>query len=77
LKSEEGEHIWLMGGAQIANTLLQAGLVDAMILSIHPIVLGSGIPLFANGGKRIPYDLVGTTSYPDGLVQLEYKKSVK
>lgn len=73
LKAENGKNIWLMGGAQVANELLQAGLVDGIVLSIHPIVLGSGIPLFANGGRRVDYRLVGSKSYDDGLLQIEYR----
>lgn len=73
LKSQEGKNIWLMGGAQVANVLLQAGLVDGIVLSIHPIVLGSGIPLFGNGGRRVGYRLVGTKSYDNGLLQIEYR----
>jgi dihydrofolate reductase len=43
----QGRDIWLVGGADIISILLNAGLVDEIILSIHPIILGSGIiPLF-------------------------------
>jgi dihydrofolate reductase len=43
----QGRDIWLVGGADIISILLNAGLVDESILSIHPIILSSGIiPLF-------------------------------
>lgn len=73
LKEAEGKAIWLMGGAQVANELIQAGLVDGMILSIHPIVLGAGIRLFADGGNRVTYDFVRAKGYESGLVQIEYR----
>jgi dihydrofolate reductase len=45
--SQGRDIIWLVGGADIISILLNAGLVDEIILSIHPIILGSGIiPLF-------------------------------
>jgi dihydrofolate reductase len=41
----QGRDIWLVGGADIISILLNAGLVDEIILSIHPIILSSGIIL--------------------------------
>ena len=41
----QGRDIWLVGGADIISILLNAGLVDESILSIHPIILSSGIIL--------------------------------
>ena len=73
LKESEGKAIWLMGGAQVANELIQAGIVDRMVLSIHPVVLGAGIRLFADGGDRVQYALESTKSYDSGLVQVEYR----
>ena len=40
-----GKDIWLLGGGEIVSILLNADLVDEIILSIHPIILGTGIPL--------------------------------
>ena len=44
--SVEKKDIWLLGGGEIVSILLNAGLVDEIILSIHPIILGKGVPLF-------------------------------
>jgi dihydrofolate reductase len=46
LKDQHGKNIWLIGGGEINTTLLNAGLIDEMILTIIPIILGKGIPLF-------------------------------
>ncbi|MEM6842767.1 MAG: dihydrofolate reductase family protein [Bacteroidota bacterium] len=46
LKQQLGRDIWLIGGRQINTVLLNAELIDEMILSVHPTVLGSGVPLF-------------------------------
>jgi dihydrofolate reductase len=50
--SVEKKDIWLLGGGEIVSILLNAGLVDEIILTIHPIILGKGIPLFSNIKNR-------------------------
>ena len=64
--------IWLLGGGEIVSMLLNADLVDEIILSIHPIILGKGIPLFKNIEKRINLRLRESVSFESGLVQLRY-----
>jgi dihydrofolate reductase len=73
IKSDKGKNIWLYGGAEIIAPLVKEDLVDEMILSVHPILLGNGIPLFNKISPRKNLTLVDTTSYPSGLVQLIYK----
>ena len=67
-----GKDIWLVGGAEIITPLLNASLVAEIILSIHPVILGGGIPLFSSIEKRHDLKLTGSTAYPSGLVQLRY-----
>ena len=66
------EHIWLVGGAEIISTFVNLGFVDEIILSIIPVVLGKGIPLFKNIEKEVKLELIKTTDY-DTLVELHYK----
>ena len=47
LKNEKGQHIWLVGGGALLQTLIQAGLVDELFLQIVPVMIGRGIPLFS------------------------------
>jgi len=70
--SNSGTNIWLVGGAEIISTLVNFGFVDEIILSIIPIVLGKGIPLFKNIQKETKLELIKTTDY-DALVELHYK----
>lgn len=65
--------IWLLGGGEIVSILLNADLVDEIILSIHPIILGRGIPLFKNIEKRINLRLKESVPFESGLVQLRYR----
>jgi dihydrofolate reductase len=73
LKEESGKDIWLVGGGQINEVLLQAGLIDELIISIHPIILGEGRPLFAGRTERQDFTLTGTRPFDTGLVQLNYQ----
>lgn len=74
LKSKEGKNIWLFGGAEITRILLERDLVDVLMLAVHPIVLGSGIPLFKDISSRKLFELTDSIRYPSGLVQLIYNK---
>ena len=65
------KHVWVDGGITVTK-FLEAGLVDQITLSVLPVVLGSGIPLFSSMNTELPCRLTSTQSYPSGLVQLRY-----
>ena len=73
LKQKKGKNIWLFGGSEIIQQLLQENLVDEMMISVHPILLGGGVPLFRQLDERKKFHLSDTITYPTGLVQLIYK----
>lgn len=73
IKNEEGKDIWLYGGASIITTFVNLDLVDEYRLSIHPVVLGGGKPLFVNIKKRKELKLVDVRSFSSGVVQLCYQ----
>jgi dihydrofolate reductase len=72
--SNSGTNIWLIGGAEIISMFLNLGFVDEIILSIIPVVLGSGVPLFKDVGREVKLELIKTSNY-DKLVELHYKVS--
>jgi len=72
IKASEGRDIWLYGGADLTSFLLQEGLVDELWLSVHPLLLGSGRPLFSGIKNRIGLTLKETKTYETGLVSLTY-----
>jgi dihydrofolate reductase len=73
IKAMNGKDIWLFGGASLTSSLLNAGLVDELWLSIHPILLGKGKPLFSGVEKRVQTRLLRSKSYETGLVSLTYE----
>ena len=73
LKQQNGKDIWLVGGGQINTILLNAGLIDEMIVSIHPIILGDGIALFVGQPREKKMTLVAVKSFDSGLIQLHYQ----
>jgi dihydrofolate reductase len=72
LHKEGIKHIWADGGVTISQ-FLDLQMVDAMTLSLIPVILGSGIPLFNPIGKEHACRLISSQSYPSGLVQLKYE----
>ena len=73
LKKQEGKDIWLVGGGQINEAFRQAGLIDELIISIHPIILGKGIPLFGDSSTISNLKMLSHEIYPSGLVQIRYQ----
>jgi dihydrofolate reductase len=65
-------HLWLVGGGKLAAAFQAEGLITAYIISIVPMVLGSGIPFFDNPGLEEHLELNALRSYKSGLVQLTY-----
>lgn len=74
LKSQPGKDIWLYGGASLITTFINEQLVDEFRLSVHPVVLGEGKPLFENIQERINLKFVSSRTFPSGVVQLVYSK---
>jgi dihydrofolate reductase len=74
LKNKNGKDIWLVGGGQINTIMLNAGIIDEIILSIHPIILGRGIKLFEGEPLQSDFSLTNTISFESGLVQLYLAK---
>jgi dihydrofolate reductase len=66
--------VYADGGALI-RTLLDAGLVDEAIVTVIPVILGAGTPLFAGAMARRTLTLRSSTTFAGGLVQLRYSFS--
>ena len=73
LKSEPGKDIWLMGGGELAGSLLNEGVVDEIGLNIHPVLLGKGIPLFQGLVIQVDLELIASKAHQNGCVQVDYR----
>jgi dihydrofolate reductase len=72
LRAAPGKDIWMMGGAGIIASFLDAGAIDEFIINVVPVLIGEGIPLVEPSRRDVDLKLVATRPYPDGLVQLHY-----
>lgn len=73
LKTEEGKGIFVMSGGLLAKPLFEADLIDEVVVNIHPILLGSGIPLFHEMSHQIDLELIECKSFKNGCVSLTYR----
>ncbi|MGW7988762.1 dihydrofolate reductase family protein [Staphylococcus xylosus] len=75
IKAQQTKDIWLYGGSSIITSFINNNLIDEYRLSIHPVVLGSGKPLFEDLTDRVNLIHVETNTYQSGVVQLIYNKN--
>lgn len=73
LKLKNGKNIFVDGGAEVVHIFLKEKLIDELIISIIPILLGDGIPLFNSGRSESRLQLLKVQHFEKGLVQVHYK----
>jgi dihydrofolate reductase len=73
LKCQDGRDICLMGGGELARPLFEAGLIDEIGFNIHPVLLGSGIPLFHPMNRQIDLELAVCRPFKNGCVYISYR----
>ena len=66
------ENVWLVGGAQVAKAFLRAQLVDEIVVSMMPVLLGGGTLFFDYIGIEQRLHLKDVTAYNDGMVEMQY-----
>lgn len=71
LKRKNGENIWIVGGGELLQSFIQEKLIDEFIITIAPIILGSGISLFREGDYQVNLSLLGTKNF-NQFVELHY-----
>jgi len=65
--------LWIVGGGNVASQFADAGLLDELQLTVVPVVLGAGKPLFDRRLPGGPMQLTGTRSFVTGMVELRYE----
>lgn len=74
LREEEGKDIWLVGGGRLTTMLLNSNLVDEMIITVIPVILGRGISLFPNHPNTSNWEAVEVQKFENGVSQTKFKK---
>jgi dihydrofolate reductase len=77
LKEQPGKDISVLGSGDLAQTLMEHGLVDEYALWIHPLVLGSGKRVFREGGPKISLSLADSKTSGTGVLLLTYRPTDK
>jgi dihydrofolate reductase len=72
LRMTPGKDIWMMGGAGLIASFLDAGQIDEFIFHVVPTFIGEGIPLIAPRHRTVPLALRSCRHYSDGVVRLHY-----
>ncbi|HEY4697567.1 MAG TPA: dihydrofolate reductase family protein [Gallionella sp.] len=73
-KQLTSKDVWIEGGANVAQQFLKRGLLDEIVLSVVPVILGDGIRLFGTTDGPIELSLLDVKRYEKGLVQLIYER---
>jgi dihydrofolate reductase len=68
-----GRNLWVVGGGNVASQFADEGLLDEVLLTVVPVVLGEGKPLFDRPLPGGPMQLKGTRAYKTGMVELRYE----
>ncbi len=77
LKEQPGLDMIILGSGSIVSRLMQLGLVDEIVLWVHPVILGEGIPLFREMQHRYPLKLLRAKTFSSGVVILCYEKATR
>jgi len=72
-KSKSLNNLLLIGGSETNKQFLKAKLIDEIVLSAHPLIIGNGLHLFDDDPLDVPLELIDTKTINNELVQLKYK----
>jgi len=77
LKQQPGKDISISGSGTLVQSLMQEDLIDELRLMVHPVVVGSGKRLFAEGGDQKSLELLESKNFGTGVVYLTYRPAGK
>lgn len=73
LRKTPGKDIWIMGGAGLIASFLDAGGIDEFIIHVVPVLIGDGIPLVQPRRRLVQLNLLSARRFSDGVVRLHYQ----
>ena len=72
LRATPGKDAWMMGGAGLIGSFLDAGEIDEFVIHVVPILIGEGIPLISHGRRSVRLRLLSARRFSDSVVRLHY-----
>jgi dihydrofolate reductase len=72
VRAAGGKNVWIVGGGDVAAQVADAGLLDEIVLTTMPVVLGAGVPLLPLSAATGALTASGTHLYPSGAVGTTY-----
>jgi dihydrofolate reductase len=72
MASAGDRNLWVVGGGNLASQFADGGLLDELLVTVVPVVLGAGKPLFDRRVSGPPMQLTGTRTFDTGMVELRY-----
>jgi dihydrofolate reductase len=73
VQSAGERNLWVIGGGNVASQFAEDGLLDDVLVTVVPVVLGEGKPLFDRRLPGGPMQLTGTRAFDSGMVELRYE----
>lgn len=73
LRRQPGKNIWVCGGADLIRQLMAGDCIDRYVITVMPVCLGGGKPLFQPTGRELPLRLL-ETRHGNGMVELTYER---
>jgi dihydrofolate reductase len=73
VESAGEQNLWIVGGGNVASQFADAGLLDDVLVTVVPVVLGAGKPLFDRGLPGGPLQLTAVSPHTNGMVGLNYR----
>ena len=73
ISKQEYRSIWVVGGSSVVREFLLSGLVDEIVITFLPIIIGGGKPFFDNLKKEIRLDLSNVEVFDNGMVEITYQ----
>jgi dihydrofolate reductase len=73
LKKDHGKTLVIFGSGQVVQSLMRGGLVDELVLQVHPVVLGAGRRLFDRGNSVAKLRLVDSLTTSTGVIVVTYQ----
>ncbi|MBL7856389.1 MAG: dihydrofolate reductase family protein [Cyclobacteriaceae bacterium] len=72
IRQQPGEEILVFGSPTATHSLMQLNIIDGYWLFVNPIILGRGIPLFADINDKVKLNLLNTRKFTCGVTELNY-----